>query len=559
MTQSPDAPHVVRIHMSPEIEHSVTDVEMTKPAPILVQPSTNHAHTLAEATSLSARLPPVQVAFRGVRFGVDIEQGKTKEHRVILKGCDGVFQPGRLTAVMGASGAGKTSLLNIVSGNPTAGKKEGELMINGENVFDSMARIRELSAFIQQDDILMATQTVREAVTFSAMLRLPKSMPIEAKLARVDEVLDMLGLQKCADTIIGNAFNKGISGGEKRRVSMALELVKSPAILFLDEPTSGLDTFTAHSIVALLRDIAHDQGKTIACTIHQPSSEIFWMFDDLILLADGQVMYHGPIDGVVDYFAQRGLPCPDHFNPADHLFMRVLYNTDAQLKMITDDMALAVATAKQQRHDLQDATSAEELAAKKREELAAASERTAANTASYAASQAEEKVRVAGLLKEWLASKENENLQAALATPLRSPLPDPSLVRAELPGEWFAFRLLSSRRWYDLLRDRMKVRMQFGQYLFFSLLISLIYVRITHSQKSVQNREGTYIALAHEHIRTNDHDERIPLLVSCHLTSLLPSSVSSPDPSSQVPSSSSACRRSSCHSYRTSTRSDRRR
>ena len=137
------------------------------------------------------------------------------------------------------AGAGKTSLLNLISGNPTAGRSEGKICLNGIDVFDSMSRIRELSAFIQQDDILLGTQTVREAIILSARLRLPKSMPDEEKLRRVDDVIEILGLTKCKDTLVGDNFNKGISGGEKRRVSVALELIKSPAVLFLDGEYRG--------------------------------------------------------------------------------------------------------------------------------------------------------------------------------------------------------------------------------------------------------------------------------------------------------------------------------
>jgi ABC-type lipoprotein export system ATPase subunit len=178
---------------------------------------------------------PVQIVYENIKFEVEITKNKTTEKRPILKGCSGSFEPGRFTAVMGASGAGKTSLMNIISGNRTAGKHEGMLKINGQDVFDQPKRMREISAFIMQDDILLGTQTVREAIILSARLRLPKSMPDADKITRADEVIDLLGLRKCQDTIIGDRFHKGVSGGEKRRVSMALELVKSPSVLFLGQ------------------------------------------------------------------------------------------------------------------------------------------------------------------------------------------------------------------------------------------------------------------------------------------------------------------------------------
>lgn len=184
------------------------------------------------------QMPPVQITYSGITFGVDIVKDKSTSHRSILKGCSGSFEPGRFTAVMGASGAGKTSLMNIISGNPTAGRHSGSICLNGVDVSGEPSRIREMSAFIMQDDILLGTQTVREAVLLSARLRLPKSMPDAEKIQRADEVIALLGLTKCRHTIIGDTFNKGVSGGEKRRVSMALELVKSPAVLFLGQMTT---------------------------------------------------------------------------------------------------------------------------------------------------------------------------------------------------------------------------------------------------------------------------------------------------------------------------------
>jgi hypothetical protein len=183
-------------------------------------PDVHHASEINGNGAKNADQPPVQLSYKDIRFAVDVkrskEQGGGVEKRQILRGCSGVFQPGRLTAVLGASGAGKTSLLNVISGNRTEGKTSGTVRLNSQEVsLDDMTRVRELSAYIQQDDILFGSQTVREAVTLSARLRLPKSMSDEEKLERVERVINVLGLTKCADTVIGDAFNKGISGGEK--------------------------------------------------------------------------------------------------------------------------------------------------------------------------------------------------------------------------------------------------------------------------------------------------------------------------------------------------------
>lgn len=483
------SPHVVRIHAHADVELSTNGAE-----PIRVQPrtATGSQKSQIELQSVAVtdfntsgadaegRLPPVQLAYKDIKFSVHVQQGKKPEQRQILKGCDGVFQPGRLTAVMGSSGAGKTSLVNLVSGNPTAGQASGSLLLNGIEVWDNMSRIRELSAYIQQDDVLFGTQTVREAVTLAARLRLPKSMTDAEKLQRAEDTIAMLGLSKCADTLIGDAFNKGVSGGEKRRVSMALELVKSPSMLFLDEPTSGLDTYTAHNIVSLLRDLAHTQGKTVVCTIHQPSSDIFRMFDDLVLIAHGEIMYHGPAENLVPYFSRRGLVCPPHFNPADYIFHAVLYDMQAQLKLVSDEMeGEDVAGSPKAEPSSPDAASG-----------MLRSEREARRRAAYDAMQEDEKKRIASLLADWKSSEEHAALQHELANPLRSALPDPSLLRAERPGNLYAFRYLAGRRWRDLLRHPMKLRVQGFQYVFFSTLLGLIFLQLGSDQNGVQNRSG---------------------------------------------------------------------
>lgn len=152
---------------------------------------------------------------------------------------------------------------------------------------------------------------------FSANLRLPESMPVAAKRERVEEVLAMLGLTHVADSRIGGPSQRGISGGEKRRVSIGVELVTSPAVLFLDEPTSGLDSYNAHSVVKTICNLAHESGKTILFTIHQPRSDVYAMFDDTIVLQNGELMYCGPACKMEKHFADLGHPCPPGYNVAD--------------------------------------------------------------------------------------------------------------------------------------------------------------------------------------------------------------------------------------------------
>lgn len=140
-------------------------------------------------------------------------------------------------------------------------------------------------------------------------------MTREQKLKRVEEVICKLGLEHCKNTLVGNSLMKGISGGERKRLCVAIELLRKPRLLFLDEPTSGLDGVTAFALTKILRDLAHSENCTVVCTIHQPATQIFNLFDDLMILKSGRIVYHGPADKVLDKYAEAGFPCPSHYNP----------------------------------------------------------------------------------------------------------------------------------------------------------------------------------------------------------------------------------------------------
>ncbi|KAG2573505.1 hypothetical protein PVAP13_7KG257500 [Panicum virgatum] len=182
-----------------------------------------------------------------------------------------------------------------------------------------------VQAYVTQDDNLIGTLTVRETIGYSALLRLPDKMPREDKRALVEGTIIEMGLQDCADTVIGNWHLRGVSGGEKRRVSIALELLMRPRLLFLDEPTSGLDSSSAFFVTQTLRGLARD-GRTVIASIHQPSSEVFELFDMLFLLSSGKTVYFGQASQACEFFASAGFPCPPLRNPSDH-FLRCV-NSD---------------------------------------------------------------------------------------------------------------------------------------------------------------------------------------------------------------------------------------
>jgi ABC-type multidrug transport system ATPase subunit len=220
---------------------------------------------------------------------------------------------------MGPSGAGKTSLLNILAGRATSRGPvtiESDVRLNNFAVDPTDIQVRQHIAFVAQDDSLVATATPREAIYFSAKLRLPRSTPEHLLKKLTDRMIDELGLQHCAETIVGGPLIKGISGGERKRTSVGVELVVKPAMVFLDEPTSGLDSFSAVQLCQVLKKVAN-AGSSVLFTIHQPSSEIFKSFDRLILMNVGRVMYQGSVEDVPQYFEDRSSPLPPNYNPAD--------------------------------------------------------------------------------------------------------------------------------------------------------------------------------------------------------------------------------------------------
>lgn len=196
-----------------------------------------------------------------------------------------------------------------------------QIRLNNYAVDPTKIAVRKEIAFVAQDDSLQVTSTPREAIRFSAKLRLPRSTTDHQLDKLTQRMIDELGLSKCADTIVGGALIKGISGGERKRTSVGVELVVKPALVFLDEPTSGLDSFSAVQLCQVLKKVANS-GASVMFTIHQPSSEIFNSFDHLILMNHGRVMYQGSVQNVPQFFGNCGHPNPPNYNPADWIMVR---------------------------------------------------------------------------------------------------------------------------------------------------------------------------------------------------------------------------------------------
>ncbi|XP_074659151.1 protein white-like isoform X2 [Tubulanus polymorphus] len=243
-------------------------------------------------------------------------KGESDYVKHILKDVSGMIKPGSLLAVMGASGAGKSTLLNVLTyRNRGKLKVTGDVRVNGQRIGEGMTA---MSGYVQQDDLFIGTLKVREHLWFQAMLRMDHHISYKKRLQRIEDVLLELGLMKCADSIIGiPGRTKGISGGEMKRLSFASEVLTNPPLMYCDEPTSGLDSFMAQNVIQTLKNLTA-KGKTIMCTIHQPSSEVFEMFDRLLLMAEGRVVYLGPAAKASGYFKKNGFVCPMNYNPADY-------------------------------------------------------------------------------------------------------------------------------------------------------------------------------------------------------------------------------------------------
>lgn len=233
----------------------------------------------------------------------------------VLDGVSAEMPSGSLTAIIGSSGSGKTSLLNLMAGRMALSKAKvaGSSTFNGNTNIDSVR-----SAYVMQEDVLIPTLTVRETLRYSADLRLPPPTTQAERHAIVEQVILELGLKECADTRIGTTSHKGCSGGEKRRTSIGVQLLSNPSMLFCDEPTTGLDATSAFQIIRTLKRLAQD-GRTVIVSIHAPRSEIWSLFDNVILLARGSALYSGPVDESLPHFEKQGHTIPPFVNPAEFL------------------------------------------------------------------------------------------------------------------------------------------------------------------------------------------------------------------------------------------------
>ena len=261
----------------------------------------------------------------------------------LLNSVGGTIQGG-LWAVMGPSGSGKTTFLSALSLRLDMYRmsQTGLLMLNGRKYTRRV--LKSMSGYVMQDDLVNPHLTVSETLSYAAELRMPQESTKAQRDDMCAHVLDLVGISHCAGTLVGDTRIKGISGGERKRLCVAIELLTKPRLLFLDEPTSGLDSATAYSVVKLLKNLstATRFPTTVVTTLHQPQSKIFALFDNLILMRKGDMVFQGAASKAQEYFASLAYPCPLHCNPADHM-LDVLTGVEYLDEEAGDDSAAVAA------------------------------------------------------------------------------------------------------------------------------------------------------------------------------------------------------------------------
>lgn len=274
--------------------------------------------------NVSYEIPPPRRRFR--YFSTD-----SKPAKPILHGISAHVKPGEFLGILGPSGSGKTTLLNLIAARSEHAPQSGQVLFNNQL---RSARTKRKIGYVMQDDVFFSKLTVRETLHFTAQVRSSRNFSPEDRSHRIDDLLASLRLTGCQHVQVGDQqFDKGISGGERKRLNVANELLHDPALLLADECTSGLDAASAYTVISLLRKRCVEEGRTVITTIHQPSSQIFSQFSKILVLAEGHEIYYGSPENVLNYLQALHLPCPSlHTNPADHILHLVTRQLQTELQ-----------------------------------------------------------------------------------------------------------------------------------------------------------------------------------------------------------------------------------
>ncbi|KAM3524930.1 hypothetical protein MY4038_007512 [Beauveria bassiana] len=346
----------------------------------------------------------------------------------ILSQSSGFVRPGEMLAIMGPSGSGKTTLLNALAHRIAAAGSTttGDILVNGQPA--SLKTIRDLSAYVEQEDSLIGSLTVKETMVFAARLALPSKTSKKDALQRVDDLINSFGLHAQRDTIVGTAIKKGLSGGQKKRLGIASRLVTNPKILFLDEPTSGLDSALSFEVCSYIKSIGRQNNLIIIASIHQPSSATFRQFDKLCLLSGGKTCYYGPVSDASSYFNTIGYSIPPETNAAE--FYLDLINTD-----LDKDGEICARTDK--------------------------------------------------ICKAWAASRQRVDLDTSVSK-ARQLQQVSSPLKPEKPAAWMTPLVLLQRSWIKSYRDVIAYGIRIAMYLGLALLMGTVFLRLKTEQQYIQ-------------------------------------------------------------------------
>uniref|UniRef100_A0AAV1V5T7 ABC transporter domain-containing protein n=1 Tax=Peronospora matthiolae TaxID=2874970 RepID=A0AAV1V5T7_9STRA len=325
--------------MLPELSPPILERSLLESGYTRESGQTNHQNTpeyprKSDSNSLDSQhimtkyeelINPCVLSWNNLSYAVEGKAtGKTLSSKhVILDKVSGRSAPGELTAIMGPSGSGKTTLVDLLADRISSGQVMGTIELNGLERETKM--LRAVTSYVAQTDTLLGSFTVAETMMMAARLSLPNCVVMMDVHSRVESIMDAMGLGACSNTLVGDIFRKGLSGGQKRRLSIAIELLSNPSVLILDEPTSGLDSSSANNVMKYILKLCRE-GKTVVCTIHQPSSLVYDMFTNVIVLSQGRTVYGGSRYNMIQHFASIGFSCPTYTNPAEYFIG--LVNTD---------------------------------------------------------------------------------------------------------------------------------------------------------------------------------------------------------------------------------------
>lgn len=444
---------------------------------------------------------PATLSFRDISYRLN--------EKDILQGIHGAVQSGQVMAIMGASGAGKSTLLDILAKKNKRGETSGSIYVNGQ-IYEE-EEYHRIIGFVDQEDALMPTLTVYETILNSALLRLPKSMSNIAKQLRVLETMQELGIFGIKDQMIGSEGSRSISGGEKRRVAIACELVTSPSILFIDEPTSGLDSFNAYNVVESLVTLAQTYNRTVVFSIHQPQSNIVALFDQLILLAQGCMVYSGEFQKCQQYFSAVGYSCPSGFNIAEYLVGLMVHASRANSKTRTgkiaaeeeseNAMASLARLTKGKRRDSVRAIQERQLFTRKPSGMLANVEESNASTQRRSAmvqngeTSTMKSTDLDGLVEDYRKSDLADAVKTSIEQSVsreRENQRTASPKTNNRAGLWTQFMIISKRTWKNLYRNPMLMLTHYAIAVLLALLSGFLFYNVTNDISGFQNRLGVF-------------------------------------------------------------------